>query len=121
MLSSFSNAEAFLRRHRRLVPPAGAVSGLLCALVSARAGPRLGPARLLFVLGRLLCMRRARPVPEARAVFFPPALMAWGLLLLGVVQLLRRRARLLLAVCRCIGCGSGWFWVRPAIRRSATC
>lgn len=34
---------------------------------------------------------------EARAVFFPPALMAWGLLLCGVVQLLRRRARLLLA------------------------
>ena len=31
MLSSFSNAEAFLRRHRRLVPAAGAVSGLLCA------------------------------------------------------------------------------------------
>ena len=57
----------------------------------------MGPARLLFVLGRLLCMRRARPVPEARAVFFPPALMAWGLLLCGVVQLLRRRARLLLA------------------------
>ena len=32
MLSSFSNAEAFLRRHRRLVPAAGAVSGLFCAL-----------------------------------------------------------------------------------------
>lgn len=32
MLSSFSNAEASLRRHRRLIPPAGAVSGLFCAL-----------------------------------------------------------------------------------------
>ena len=34
---------------------------------------------------------------EARAVFVPPALMAYGLLLCGVVQLLRRRTRLLLA------------------------
>lgn len=34
---------------------------------------------------------------EARAVFFPPALMAYGLLLCGIVQVLRRQSRLLLA------------------------
>lgn len=34
---------------------------------------------------------------EARAVFFPPALMAYGLLLCGIVQILRRQSRLLLA------------------------
>ena len=32
MLSSFSYAEAFVSRHRRLVPAAGVVSGLFCAL-----------------------------------------------------------------------------------------
>ena len=32
MLSSFSHAEAFVSRHRRIVPAAGVVSGLFCAL-----------------------------------------------------------------------------------------